>query len=624
MFFVISGYLISSLILRALPDASSTQSNFSFRNFYVNRIHRIFPALAVVLLGCLILGWFVLLADEYKHLGKHIVAGAAFVENISLWSEAGYFDAASDVKPLLHLWSLGIEEQFYLIWPVVLVLAIRLRLNVLALIIGIVVISFVANVIAAEERTVAAFYSPLTRMWELMAGGGLAYLHIRRSERVERWQAYFLTLSPRLKSVDDLNNVKSSMGLLLILAAIFLLDKTRAFPGWWALLPTIGAYLIIAGGVKAWINHHLLATRPFVFLGLISYPLYLWHWPLLAFARILQGGTPSIELRFSAILMAFVLSCLTYWIVEKRLRFEKHRLVTFSLVSTLVLVAGAGYNIFSRDGLEFRLKDSELQRAKFNTTLTYHAQCRRDFKFAENSFCLRGNDDSPPTVALIGDSHAMNLFAGLGHYYAQRGENLVHFGTGGGIPFYGVERIINGRPTESFAKLYGQILDYVSGNAEIKTVLLMNKAVLAGTQGDLLSYEYDPNATDAFDIYGQALAHTLEKLLAAGKDIVVVIDAPMMDFDPGTCVQRPSSLVPVRNLCGIPRAQYDKDMATYRRKIERTLYAYPTVRHWDLAQHMCDEQYCWAIKDGQMLYGRDGHHLSMAASYWLADRFAPQ
>jgi hypothetical protein len=318
------------------------------------------------------------------------------------------------------------------------------------------------------------------------------------------------------------------------------------------------------------------------------------------------------------------LSCLTYWIVEQRLRFREHWAATLTLACALTLIAGAGYNIFDREGLEFRLKGSELQRVKFNITLSYQSQCRRDFKFAQNSFCLRGREDYPPTVALIGDSHAMTLYPGLGQYYAKRGENLVHFGIGGGIPFYGVERSVNGHVTESYSKLFASILDYISSDARIRTVILMNKALPEDPGREPLKWVLDPDNSDTLDIYGKAMANTLKKLVSARKQVIVIIDNPMMDFEPGTCIPRPSTLIPVRTPCAVSRAKYDAQSKFYRNKIEEILRDFPTVKRWDTAKYLCDALYCWAIKDGKMLYGGDGQHLTLAGSYWLADRFAPE
>jgi peptidoglycan/LPS O-acetylase OafA/YrhL len=624
VFFVISGYLITGLILKGLLWEASGEGRFSFRRFYANRVFRIFPALIVVLLACLVFGWFFLLADEYKQLGKQVVGGAAFVENILLWNEAGYFDTQAELKPLLHLWSLGIEEQFYLAWPLLLVGPVRRRLDPVLLILGVAAMSFIANVMVVKGDASAAFYSPMTRMWELMSGGLLAYYNLSKLDAARNWRNGFTSRVPMRNPVRIDRDVKSFAGVLLILAGVLVLDKTAAFPGWWALLPTLGACLLISAGPDAWINRRVLASRPFVFVGLVSYPLYLWHWPLLAFARILQGGTPSPTVRAGAVAAAFILSCLTYWLVEKTLRVRRHWTVLLGMCFTLSVLAGGGYNIFEREGLEFRLKDSELQRVKFGVTLHYQTQCRRDFKFAESSLCMRGSEDRPPTVALIGDSHALNLYPGLGDYFHRHGGNLVLFGAGGGVPYFGIERVVNGQLTDSYAKLYASIFDYVSHEQSIETVILASKAVWSNGERYALKYDLDPANSDTLDIYGKAMARTLKALLAAHKEVVIVIDNPMLDFDPGTCIPRPSSQVPARTPCALPREQYEREMRLYRKKTEEILARFPEVKRWDLAKQLCDDRYCWAIRDDKMFYARDGHHLTVAGSYWLAERFKPE
>ena len=605
VFFVISGYLITSLILLGLAGEAGERT-FSLAAFYAGRVRRLFPALALVLVGCLVLGWFVLLADEYAQLGKHVLSGAAFVSNLTLWSESGYFDSQAELKALLHLWSLGIEEQFYIVWPLLLILAARFRLSLLWLLAGIGAASFAANVLLIGEHPAAVFYSPLTRMWELMLGGGLAYWESRGGGALK-------APHPELRA---------AAGLLLIIAAVALFDRSTAFPGAWALLPTLGAGLLISAGSSAWVNRKILASGPLVFIGLVSYPLYLWHWPLLYFARVLQGEAPSLALRAAAAGLAFVLACLTYWLLEKRIRVRKHWLVTASLACVLSVIAGAGYEAFRRDGLEWRLKGSELARVKFNTTLQYHRQCRRDFKFAENAFCLRGRDDRPATVALIGDSHAMTLYAGLGEYFEKRGENLVHFGIGGGIPFYGVERYVNGKVTDYYSKLYAAALDFAAGDARVGTVILMAKAVNYGSHDDALRYVSEPRLSDSMDVFGKAMARTLERLVATKKRVIFVMDNPMLDFDPATCFQRPYGNAPVRTPCAIPRALYEKRSAPYREKVAQVLARFPQVRRWDPAKVLCDDRLCWATRDGKVLYGRDGEHLSLAGSHWFAGRLS--
>jgi len=295
IFFVISGFLISGILLDNLE-----RGNFSFAGFYNRRIKRIFPALLVVFLATYAFGWCALLGDEYKQLGKHIAGGTAFISNFILWNESGYFDNAAAAKPLLHLWSLGVEEQFYALWPITLWLAWKYRLNLLAITIGIAAISFAINIAQASADPAAAFYSPLTRFWEVMLGAILAYSILHEQEHkiaALGWKfVAFLGLSDRrnrpIAVEQRLRTIQSIVGAMLLSVAVFLVSEKTTFPEW-AVLPTIGTLLIISAGPKAWLNRVVLSNRVLVWLGLISYPLYLWHWPLLSFARIIQGAPPS-------------------------------------------------------------------------------------------------------------------------------------------------------------------------------------------------------------------------------------------------------------------------------------------------------------------------------------------
>ena len=333
IFFVISGFLISTILLRNLES-----DRFSFREFYSRRIRRIFPALAVVLAACLAFGWVALLADEYKQLGKHVAGGAGFISNFLLWSEYGYFDSAAETKPLLHLWSLGIEEQFYIVWPFLLWIGYRSRLNLLWIIAALGVASFAWNIGSASSDAVGDFYSPMTRFWELAIGSGLAYWTIRRKVRLGDLRANLLSVG----------------GLVLIVMSVLIVNNQKLFPYWWALLPTIGALLIVTAGPKAIVNQ-ILSSKALVWVGLISYPLYLWHWPLLSFTRIIESATPPRETRIVAVLISIFLAWLTYRLIEKPIRFgaASSRKVA-ALCGAVLMVGFGGYLTYVQDGIRFR------------------------------------------------------------------------------------------------------------------------------------------------------------------------------------------------------------------------------------------------------------------------------
>lgn len=418
IFFVISGFLISAIIFDGLQ-----RGRFSFGEFYGRRIRRIFPALLLVLAATFAFGWPELLAAEYKQLGRHIAGGAAFISNFLLWNEAGYFDAAAETKPLLHLWSLAIEEQFYLCWPLILWLAWKMRWNFFKVSLVVALISFVFNIDSANSNVVAAFYSPQSRFWELMAGALLAYgaLH---GESLSQLVPRMLQPWTRKFVHESSCDFRAWCGVLLIAAALLIISKDVRFPGWWALLPVGGATLIISAGAQAWPNRVLLANRALAGIGLISYPLYLWHWPLLAYARILAGETPSAGVRVGAVVLAAALAWLTYELVEKPIRAGAYRAgKTVALVASLLVVGSIGLYCDQRDGLGFRFPQivQDLTDFSFDHKRAYRegscflteSQNYRDFAGCELSSSNLGSR----SIFIWGDSHAAHLYPGYKAVY---------------------------------------------------------------------------------------------------------------------------------------------------------------------------------------------------------------
>lgn len=346
IFFVISGFLISTVVFENLDNGT-----FRFTDFYARRIRRIFPALIVVLCFCLLFGWFVLIAEELNQLGKHIAAGAGFVSNLVLWNEAGYFDHSSDTKPLLHLWSLGIEEQFYIFWPFIIWLAWRRSFNILTLIIMLALVSFALNISKVDQDPVATFYSPQTRFWELLCGSLLAYAALYGRDF---HATYIAGPGARLSSLfyrngvetnrNSLNNAASIVGSLLVAYGLYKIDKDIDFPGNWAVIPVFGTVLIIASGPKAWINRNILSNTVAVWIGKISFPLYLWHWPLLSFAHIIENKAPDLGIRLGAVSLSVLLALMTFKFVEQPIRYVNRNAKTklYALCGAMLVLGGTG------------------------------------------------------------------------------------------------------------------------------------------------------------------------------------------------------------------------------------------------------------------------------------------
>ena len=416
VFFVISGFLITRIIVDGLRDET-----FTFAGFYARRIRRIFPALAIVLAATLVAGWFWLYADSFQRLSRHVAAGVLFASNFILWRESGYFDAAGETKPLLHLWSLGIEEQFYLAWPLLLYAAWRGRLSLAWLTATLAGASFLLNIYQTRTDLVGPFYSPLTRVWELLVGGLLVFI------ASATWPAPVvagLRLVPgRLQSA----NTRAAIGLTLIVLAVFALDRTSQFPRWLALLPTVGAALVLSAGPGAWLNRELLSRPLMVFAGLISYPLYLWHWPLLSFARIVIGETPPVGIRVSLVLASVALAWLTFVWLETPVRFgraRKHAVPVLVSGMTVIVVCCV---ITERTGGWPERSVNRSSRAAFlqyydrmhrqGITDAYRAECDfMDWRTGENRPALAASCTAPgasQTWLLWGDSYAQAMSPGL-------------------------------------------------------------------------------------------------------------------------------------------------------------------------------------------------------------------
>lgn len=293
VFFVISGFLITSIIINDVKKGT-----FTVLGFYKKRIIRIFPALALILSTLYLLGWFSFLQGDFASLGKHIFGGSFFISNLLLWRESGYFDSSSQLKPLLHLWSLGVEEQFYLFWPLLLMLFARTKKALYLTSITILIISFMVGLYTMHSTTGSNYYSPLSRFWELMFGAILA-----------GYKANEKSISNKI-----LLNLISSAGMALLIASILFIDESMPFPGYIAVLPVAGATLLILS--NGGICNRILSLRPLVFIGLISYPLYLWHWPVYSSSRILLAAEPTAGVKIILIALCFLLAYFTYKFIE--------------------------------------------------------------------------------------------------------------------------------------------------------------------------------------------------------------------------------------------------------------------------------------------------------------------
>ncbi len=630
IFFVISGYLISSIIFSNL-----SHNTFSFVEFYTRRIKRIFPALILVLVACFAFGWFVLFADEYKQLGKHIVSGAAFVSNFALWGESSYFDGFAETKVLLHLWSLGVEEQFYIFWPVALWLVWKKQYSFLSLALTIAIASFSLNVAEIYIDPVGTFFLPQTRFWELMIGSVLALAQFDEHHLVKfktRLNTFLAIYSSKQSLLRD---GQSLLGVAMIAFSIIEIKKNYYYPGLWALLPTIGAALIIAAGKDAFLNRNFFSNRVLVWFGLISFPLYLWHWPLLSFARVIDGSTPGTLVRMGLALAAIVLAWLTYELIEKSIRFGKYGgAKTIALVSVMSFVAYIGYASYAHNGLMFRevaLKHEIAARnISWDNADNSDETCHKQFPGYE--YC-KISEDRKPTVALIGDSLANGYFPGLAEQFNAKGENLVMLGRGGCPPLLDVASGHSGgmdwcKGDENTSDALRSILK----DKNIHTVILaanwhlyINGTRFSDLSKGLPRWELrivgNNNINDNALVFKLQMDKTVGLLKSNGKTVVVLKQVPELNYFPRTCISTRPFVISSDKCKSV-----DTQIETERKYLleYEDHFDFPSKKYvviWDPFEYFCYGGKCIS-KEGEAYLYRDDVHLSLAGSRYLGGKLA--
>jgi peptidoglycan/LPS O-acetylase OafA/YrhL len=616
IFFVISGYLIASIIYAQLD-----QGNFSVLDFYARRANRIFPALILVLTACLILGWTALFADEFRSLGKSVAAGAGFVANLNFYHEVGYWDVASKFKPLLHLWSLGVEEQFYFILPLLMWISWRYERAVFWVLLSCAMASFLWTLRAMNDDRAAAFYLPLHRAWELACGCILAYLTRPSHKESGRIGTAGVGLSKRQSRILNVAlpvtraNIAATAGLVMIGGAACVMDESTPFPGKWSLLPVGGAVLLIAAGNLAWINRVVLSNKAVVYIGLISFPLYLWHWPLLSFMQIAQTGTPSTEMILGALVCAVLLASATHRWVEMPWRFAPvaHGAKAIAVTMLLAMVGAAGFFIYVLDGLPWRpveLKNATKAftiirppdagadaSACFAALPTQFTQPLQAGKIPGTGVHCQGAEVTNIAIAMIGDSNAGHFANDLQAHY---GPSMLTVHSAG-RPFL-TDFYTDDVPSQA-------IREFLVGQKQIGTIVLSHLGV-GYVQGEFPSLTTPPVLNPDYVI---SLKKTIQYFQAVGKRVVLVLSIPILDFDPKRCLQRPYAKSNEVNPCSIPRKDVLISHGNYFAAVRNIRDQFPDLEIIDPMDYLCDKDTCYAKRKGIILYA-DRKHVNSAGS----------
>lgn len=596
VFFVISGYLITSLI-----HTEMVAGRFSIAGFYERRVRRIFPALFAMLLVATVIAFFVLFPEDFNRYAKSLLATAGFASNFEFWREAGYFDVAAQQKPLLHLWSIAVEEQFYLLFPPILLLARRLKWA-RAIVGAIFVVSLGISIWGVRHAPTATFYLLPARAWELMLGALLALGAIPQIQnRIAREAA-------------------SIVGLLLIAFAVFAYSDAIPFPGIAALVPCIGAALVIWSGQDANVNR-ALSWQPIVFIGLISYSLYLWHWPLYVFARDILFRDLTLAETWGLMALSFALATASLYLVERPFRRKDNRVARPILfggaLGAMAVTATCAGAIAQTGGLPQRLPpnvamilaeetDHEPRMARcFGLT----AQDVRDGKL-----CRFGDPNAKPDFMLWGDSHADAMLPAV-RAVALREHRAGWFaGTDACVPLLGVKR-----PDAPKCFAFNNEIIKLATSPGIKDVILDARwaknaeGTAYGDEGNGRIAVYDDHGlakTTAENeaLFFRALSRTVRALTIAHKHVILIDSVPEIGWAVPAVLAH-EALTHVRLTPGIPYAQNLARQHTVLADFAQMKACYPGVAVVNPQDILCDKQLCHVTLAGRPLY-RDEHHLS--------------
>ena len=574
VFFVISGYLITSIVIRELQAG-----NFRYVSFVERRARRILPALFAMLLPVTIAASIILVGPDREDFFQSLVSVASFWSNIRFYLDIGYFDTAAAFKPLLHTWSLGVEEQFYLLYPIFLISLSVLSLSRrVAVIFFVTLASFIGMLLVSNG---AAFYLLPFRGWELLVGALIALI------RETDWFGAFAADRGK-RPISGL----ATVGLVAILAAASLISKDTVWPSGMTVVPVVGTALILMGATPDSKAAKLLSTRPLILLGLCSYSVYLWHYPLFALVRYRTGGLGNDSKVFLVALSIFVGWC-SWRLIETPFRDGARIGRRLVLIGSLV-----GSFAFSAAGL-LPLVLSE-----------------RSGEVASPQLPTLGR-----SILLIGDSHAAHLVPGL---LPHLGESLAVSQSAGCVPFWGVDRFDSRFQPGACASFATDALRTAVESEEVKLVVLasMGPVYITGetfrgydparVTGDGLLLVDRPDVTDRWQVFETGLRETLKRLQEGGKKVVVIIDVPELGIPAQNC--NPSEPESCENL----RSDVDKRNNRYRELVKRVSSEFPNASVFDPTYLFCDQSRCFGLKDGRQLYS-DGDHLSEFGSKYVGD-----
>ncbi len=606
IFFVISGYLITTIILTELE-----QNTFSLVNFYERRARRILPALFLVMIASLPFAWFWLFSADMKSFSESLIAVSSFTSNILFWHQAGYWDTASELKPLLHTWSLAVEEQYYLLFPLFLLLMWRFNKRImLSTFLFIATASLIVSQWGTYTYPSASFFLLPARGWELMIGACIALYFLYRNQ------------APRTRpSFKPMSESMGVIGLLMIGYATFGYDKTLPFPGLYALVPAIGTGLIIIFSSSQTVVGRLLGTKAPVGIGLISYSAYLWHQPLLAFARHRSLTEPSEPLLAALAVLAFPLAFLSWKYVEKPFRKKDHisRNTIFILsIAGSLLFMGIGMAGYLTDGFANRTTKGGLTYQSLQEKLKLNSGLSKtcEWSFTTSPDC---NTSDSPEILIWGDSFAMHLVQGI--LASNPDAKITQMTKSLCGPFFEIAPMYKRNNSTKWAsgclEFTQKLREWLQANDTIKYAVVSSLFSGYISESKSILHRSGDIAPANIDTAASAFLKTLRELQSMGITPIIFSPPPETGANLGQCLARAAWNGSSLSLCDFDVAEISKGRLKAYDFLDRIKQTFPVVR---LDHLICENTICKTHINSTFLY-RDSGHFSHEGSAALGEKY---
>ncbi len=601
IFFVISGYLITSIINKQLIDGS-----FNLKTFYVKRIRRLAPPLFVVLSITFIAGWTLLFPADFKELTKQILLSQAYIINFYFWQNINYFGLKTDGVPLLHMWSLAVEEQFYLFYPLFMVLIYKFFARHIGLALAsAAVISFLLSLYFLDSKPEATFYLFPTRAWELIIGGLIPFAHskIHRSQLTDQAIGF--------------------VGFGLIAYAVLFFNEDVNFPGYFALLPTVGtACLIFAGMTNKPITSKILSFTPAVYIGSISYSLYLIHWPVNIFAKMILEENYTLSWRAGMFALSLIVSITIYHLIENPLR--KKRILASDTRLMYTYLAGLVSTVFIylvvslNNGLPDRFPNEVVRLAEFAEDKTQILdKCDHGNRKANaSSFCHIGASAENPKWLIYGDSHAYAMYTAFDEWLKQNNESALFAFRHSCPPLFDVHLY---RDHESCFNFNNRINALLENNSEIVNVFLVS-TWLQAKDGLTSSSDKRPTPENSIDIFKKQLHLTIERLNDLDKNVYIWEPVPGAKESVPKAMAKAALINQPTDLM-FQRKEYQTRFKFFFDALRREsefIEAY-----FSPSKALCGSGFCKVSVEGTPLY-YDNAHISKSTSMFWAEQLSTQ